>query len=488
MPVDKLARTRSIDPRQEHLRERKSKWNKECSEFIARINAFKPHLISFKRGLNGRGDAKAGLPISNIKDPLPSDIGAYLSGTSSEFGELVSTFSGLASEANSIIQEQAEYSAHRRKPQEHGTQSIAHAMDESDLDDALMIEGSSALSRFWSNMSSRWLSPEPKEVRLYRLSMLRAARDLFKDLVELEDAVLEKGLTNVDEIFDLYTTISNDMRALRLSFNAFAKFKTDGKVPPTDAAPPADVAPVDKPAKPSKSVKPVESKPAQEVVPEPPPPAPITKSISDYGLSPIEGDTPLDVLKNNLMIMSNAGQKDFGFKDVHPFLKIYNDRKKKENESKRSLMEARLRDLYEEIHEEFVKLHKQASISDDELIALARSSSISRLMKRVKNMITPADAAYAARSEAFDIIRATKKSVDEIMDLLEEHEPDVENLKDKMVKVEERIIHLISPLKILFTLYKKYYRDNGSSKKRVFDPADRYFTKQIRRDVDQPGW
>ncbi len=93
----------SKDPLQQRLREHKKRWNTAAKEYIARV-------IAFKKGLNGRGDARRGLPISNIKDPFPPEIASFLS-------QLTSDFQQLAQEASDIIQEQAYYSEHRRKPQ-----------------------------------------------------------------------------------------------------------------------------------------------------------------------------------------------------------------------------------------------------------------------------------------------------------------------------------------------------------------------------------
>lgn len=97
------ARKRSTDPAQEHLREQKALWNKSTTDLIAK-------LIAFKRGLNGRGDPRVGLPPSNIKDPLPVQIGQYLN-------DIASHYTALIDGAEKIIQEQEHYSQIRNKPQ-----------------------------------------------------------------------------------------------------------------------------------------------------------------------------------------------------------------------------------------------------------------------------------------------------------------------------------------------------------------------------------
>jgi len=97
------------DPVQMQLRDHKKRWNLAAKEFVSR-------LIALKQGLNGRGSAKRGLPISDIKNPFPPEIAAFLS-------QLTSDFQQLAEEASGIIQEQAYYSEHRRKPQPKQPQS-----------------------------------------------------------------------------------------------------------------------------------------------------------------------------------------------------------------------------------------------------------------------------------------------------------------------------------------------------------------------------
>lgn len=100
--MEKLAAKRSPDPKQQHLRDRKKTWNKAVSEVINRI-------IEMKSAINGRGSADYGLPVSNIKSPLPTEIVGFLS-------ELSGAYAAIATEAHNIIQEQEVYSQTRRKP------------------------------------------------------------------------------------------------------------------------------------------------------------------------------------------------------------------------------------------------------------------------------------------------------------------------------------------------------------------------------------
>lgn len=99
--MEKLAKN-PPDPAQLALRNRKKVWNKAVSQVIDRF-------FAFKDALNGKGSLEYGLPKSNIKNPIPSEIVSFLA-------ELSSNFQQLALEASHIIQEQAHYSETRKKP------------------------------------------------------------------------------------------------------------------------------------------------------------------------------------------------------------------------------------------------------------------------------------------------------------------------------------------------------------------------------------
>lgn len=92
---------KSSDPVQQALRDHKKRWNVASKELIKR-------LIAFKSSLNGRGSPSYGLPVSNIKDPIPPKIVSFLN-------EVSGNFQQLAEEALKITQEQALYSQNRRK-------------------------------------------------------------------------------------------------------------------------------------------------------------------------------------------------------------------------------------------------------------------------------------------------------------------------------------------------------------------------------------
>jgi hypothetical protein len=101
--ITKNARKRSEDPVQESLRQHKDEWNGEASLLIAQ-------LIAFKRGLNGRGEPRVGLPPSSIKNPLPNEVAQYLE-------QLTTRYEQLITDARNIIHEQENYANNRKKSQ-----------------------------------------------------------------------------------------------------------------------------------------------------------------------------------------------------------------------------------------------------------------------------------------------------------------------------------------------------------------------------------
>lgn len=186
------ARKRSSDPQQEKLRENKALWNRSATNLIAK-------LIAFKRGLNGRGDPRVGLPPSTIKEPLPPAIGQYLGGLADEY---LSVIKG----AEQIISEQAQYSESRRQPQ---TAPGAAPML---ADDGLTTEASWWGSRYWAK--SFGLTGESKK-EMSRI--LDATSDLRKFLLDLENTVSSSDPNAIPDAFHTAVTLGLS------SYNAIVK-------------------------------------------------------------------------------------------------------------------------------------------------------------------------------------------------------------------------------------------------------------------------
>ena len=480
MPVNKNARTRSADPAQEHLRQRKQDWNSACSEFIARLNGFKPHLISFKRGLNGRGDAKAGLPISDIRNPLPAEIGGYLGAVSSEFNELASTFSQLVGEAGGIMQEQSDYSSRRRKPQRQ-----ASALN---VDDGLIVEGSNALSRFWANFSALW-SSDP--LKAERLSMLKMAHELFEGFVDFEDEILVKGVGNVNLVLNQYFQVSNKLTALNLSLQRIKanRDRAEALLNKTVSDKPS-TPPDDSPTPPA-----VTDKPPVNIPPRP----------EDFDYETVD----VERLRAAAVYMIHNLGLGLGIEDIRPFLNVLTKHKLETKLETKQQLEDQIRDLYEKLFEGIkerfsekfnVKVpddatlgdlhdlrYKKASLTEGEMIKYSRNT-LSRLIKKIRHQFGGKDASSATRMEIYAYIREAKVLADQLMDILESKHLDLDGAIEKISKIDELIIKIADPLKILSVLYKDKYYEGKNKKDPTLDPAGRYFTKQVRKDVDKPGW
>lgn len=163
-----IARKRSSDPAQEHLREVKQIWNKSTTDLIAK-------LIAFKRGLNGRGDPRVGLPPSNIREPLPSQVGSYLNQIATEYTSLIDG-------AEKIIQEQENYSKIRKKPH---TDTIMSA------DDGIIVEAS-----FFDMFRT---GP--------RKDMIRSAKSLKEKLLDVENYLSSSDVNSVPQAMHLISSI-----------------------------------------------------------------------------------------------------------------------------------------------------------------------------------------------------------------------------------------------------------------------------------------
>ena len=172
--IHKEARKASPDPIQEVLRQHKDTWNHEASLLIAQ-------LIAFKRGLNGRGEPKVGLPPGSIKDPIAPEIGSYLD-------QLADRYNKLISDAHAIIDEQANYSANRNKSQKDQVTASA----EEDIIKIASWWGSRAKTYAKNSYVNPWFWFAAKEEVKVRMKLLKISTDFVKKLENLEGFVVSK--------------------------------------------------------------------------------------------------------------------------------------------------------------------------------------------------------------------------------------------------------------------------------------------------------
>ena len=184
--MDKLARKRSSDPRQETLREHKDHWNEHTSDLI-------DELIALKRGINGRGDKQHNLPPGSIKDPFAPQIGAYLQ-------EVASSASKVIQEAKSIIDEQNNYSQTRKKKKE-----ALRAQKEI----IKLAELISEASWFGSRIYSRYVSLRnlPIRQRNHIIDMMYSLADIKDRLKGFEDNLLESNKKGIAVSFTALNSV-----------------------------------------------------------------------------------------------------------------------------------------------------------------------------------------------------------------------------------------------------------------------------------------
>jgi hypothetical protein len=177
-------RKRMVDPDAEALASHKEMWNNHASELIWK-------LIAFKKGLNGRGDADAGIPPSRIKDPLPPEVTSYL-------GQLASEYGSLMQDASSIVHQQDQFSEHHRA---------------SSIGDSLEALSQLEITAGWVGDAASWVgnvgSGVGREVipaiflKKLRYITLVSARILKKQLEKIRSSILLPGTKGIDKAFYL---------------------------------------------------------------------------------------------------------------------------------------------------------------------------------------------------------------------------------------------------------------------------------------------
>lgn len=263
----KLARKPSTDPAQEKLRQNKALWNKEISSFIN-------DLINFKKTMNG-APSKFFMQKSTIKDPIPADPATII-------GALAGDFQELAQKGNSIIEEQIQYSKTRKKKQpkqmnlplgqpatapvpteqEAPTKDLSQQLSlpiaaSFETRDLLFAEGSSAISRFFARLLNPAIGGSPSaRIRKYRMSMLTAAVNAYKDLEKMQVAVLGKSPESIFTASKILSKIEDNWSFLSKGFNTYKDTMpkdlpdTGGKIEPPISDEKVSKAPVKDEAKP----------------------------------------------------------------------------------------------------------------------------------------------------------------------------------------------------------------------------------------------
>lgn len=451
--LKKSARKASSDPAQESLRQHKDAWNHEVSNFISA-------LIAFKRGLNGRGDPKLGIPPGSIKDPLPSSVGSQLN-------NLASIYDKIINEASQIIQEQEHYSQNRKKPKK-----------EMMADDGLFAEASWWGSRLWAELPFGSLRKEKKENRALRLSLIKFAVSINKELKELESDLVS---TKPDSIPDSVTTL--------------AQLYTDYSV--------LFIGPLENYLKNRGVVNQEEVTPKEDV--EEPSPSSESELELDSITSPIEAEKPKNIDKNYLekfLIVKNDLQA------IGPVLS-YLEKKIDVDDNLKKTLKSKFRKLESKVAELAVygNTPEQKS-SDMELAAQEIWNLYQELMSSVSSILGTSDSFKSYLSKLFNIdkvagdssltkwvntlklkinptnedliklkavneIKKCSKNINNLLDVLENYESSMSELVNKVNDLNKSLSELS---KYVWTLGERYMSSFRKMKK----------DKTFGRSVDRP--
>lgn len=259
--MEKNARKRSTDPVQEKLRQDKADWNREVSTFIEAMNQFKKLMNGFPSAIYKQR--------SRIVDPIPANPTTIIS-------SLVGDFQEVVNKGNSVIEQQLNYSKNRRKkrpkqpkplaqqpptavapiePAE--TPAPAHDLSKqlapgiASYDYQLISQASNPLSRFFARLLAPGIgTSEGARVRKYRVSLLNAAVQMYRDLKGMQRAIVGSGPQSIflaskilDKVEDNWVFLSSGFNTYVETLPGGAKDTGDKIKPPVDKATPAQVVP-----------------------------------------------------------------------------------------------------------------------------------------------------------------------------------------------------------------------------------------------------
>lgn len=444
---------KSKDPVQQHLREHKRNWSDNTSEFIAK-------LIAFKRGLNGRGDAQAGLPPSSIKEPLPGEIGSALD-------QLASQFQGLVQDAGSIMDEQSHYSKVRRRkrpkaptptpaapaPENAPAQQEPAAPTDNVVDTLSRLgseyyemekAASNRLTRMWEYIKAPFSRQEHNK---HRISMLSLTADLYYSFLDFENDILSLSISSIPRSIKKYQMVKYNYEELKDTLGNLLDIIERKKEQPTTVPIPEQSAP-------------------QTVAPQPAISAP--KNIGSIG--------SVEDIKKDIHVLSN---EDVSQKEIVSLFGLIRKFEIEEDQNMKLTLARQIRDRYDAflnskpVVEAMQKKYGPAQISSGrDIINLIRKNKIafyadSEIVKTAHNLVTrylkkqlvkalSFNKTAVHRLEIAEVVDDTKKLLKTMMNELQSG-LSAEELQKELAKLEENMKRIHGPLKTLDTMYRQEY-------------------------------
>jgi len=462
MPAPKV---RSKDSAQQRLRDHKRQWNSIYKDFSQKLKALKD-------GMNGRGNAKLGLPPSNIKEPMPAEIGSYLS-------QLAGEFQTIVGEAESIISEQGQYAKTRRRRKPKGPAQAPNPAAQPSTPPVaapaspegggvvetlsrlgMEKEGSNKITRFWQYVTSIFSS---KEFNRQRIGLLSQAADLYYSLLDLENNVLSVSIGSIPQAVGKYKNVKYNLDTLAGTYKG-AKAMVERK---------AEEAGVEKP----KDEKDPEDKPNAPAVT-----APQEKPKSEPAKSNLNGN--LAKIKTDMHLLFNANLAKPQVGEMNTLFQKYESETDPEvqsmfadqivtyyNETVRALANSAQK-KYGPVNvrtiQDIVDLVKKNQPKTAETISdyMVREShnAISRGLKRKLVKLRSSNKTAPVRLQIDEILDSMKTTVKKLMDNLEK-DLSLEELNVLMKSLEEDKDNLKRPMHVLNVFFMQDFFSKNKKKK-----------------------
>lgn len=467
MPNQSLNKAK--DPAQLRLREHKRKWNASYKDLTGKLKAF-------KNGLNGKGDTKHSLPPSDIKNPVPNEVGSYLN-------QLAAQFQSLVTDANAIIKEQNTYSSTRKKKQPKQAPSGNLSKNDKVVEDLSRIasfsfekDASNKLTRFWQYFKSIF---SREELTKFRVSMLRMSSDLHYSLLDFQNEVLTLELGSVPRSITKYQMARYNFEALKRSVDNLKEFierakerdkeneiSDEEEASSTPAPVVSDEQPVQNIEQPAqnieepKAVEPVAIQPSDDILK-------IKRDIHSLFNDPIPEKIKQYLVQLNTLIDECNQEEDQHLKSVMKDRIIggYNDAIKA------------------------INIHKKKASNSSEIIKEAHNA-ITRFLKKQVVKAIPFNKTAAHRIEISDLIDSCDDIVEKLMNHLED-DIDFASVNILIAEINKQITAMSRPLSVLVIFYKEeFYKTKKHDKSKNIhmneDPMlDFVMTRKVRRDLSR---
>jgi hypothetical protein len=414
--MEKQGRSRSKDPDQESLRTHKDEWNSETSKLIGK-------LISFKRGLNGKGDKSSGLPPGHITEPIPTPVASYLD-------EIINSSNLVIDHARSIINEQKDYASTR-------THTHAHASKEEDIIRLANLLGEASLSKEASWWGSRFLSRikflfADSELREKKLSLMRALVALLSDLKDFEEILTSKknSIGKVISIFNSFLfSFEHSYLNNFLAYSTLTKEKLEDLVIEEK-----ELKLVEKPQPKEKKTK-KEEKPTEVI-------APIVETV--FSISQIVDDFQFLEFVLNLLIKDSA---DAALKkELEGFVQLFNLARVSDESSVEEETIKRYKTLLNKANAYFktnAKSFQDLEIPDEVLKKSA--SAISNLLDRVSLTFQRGMVPFL-KKEILKEITILKENISSTLDEIEKVESNYLSIDQENLKMIDSIKSIIAKM------------------------------------------